>query len=156
VLTLKFPAKGKQSAIRSLKVRKEYEEHLPFRAAQDIVAGKRDIISLARTPIRVLKGLFSSDHLENIHSLGYLETVRTIAHLPEGTELELDRFRMFGREFFELEVETETPKAADQTVRALFHVLNIPCHPISKSKLGRFLELWKKAGRPASRLLRAN
>jgi uncharacterized protein YjbK len=147
VLTLKFPAKGRagRSSVKSLKIRHEFEEPIRMQAAKAIIKGKRQVTELKILPIKVLKKAFPRNHLDFIYPLGAVETVRTIAKLPKSIEIELDRFQMFGKRFYELEVETEKPKSADKAVRNLLRENKIPYHPITKSKLGRFLELWKRS-----------
>ena len=74
-----------------------------------------------------------------------METVRTIVKAPKKLELELDRFKMFDKKFYELEVETSKPREADKLVRVMFEKYGIPYLPITKSKLGRFIENWKRS-----------
>jgi len=143
VLTLKFPAKGHHSSMKSLKVRHEFEEPIRMQSAQAIILGKKKVIELKAQPIKVLKKAFPRNHLELIYPLGAVKTVRTIAKLPK-VKIELDSFQMFGKKFYELEVETEKPKSADKAIRNLLRENKIPYHPITKSKLRRFLEMWKR------------
>jgi uncharacterized protein YjbK len=133
--------------MKSLKVRHEFEEAIRMQSAKAIIKGKKKVIELKAQPIKVLKKAFPRNHLDLVYPLGAVETVRTIAKLPKSIEIELDTFKMFGKRFYELEVETEKPKSADKAVRNLFRENKIPYHPITKSKLGRFLDLWKRAQR---------
>ena len=76
--------------------------------------------------------------------MGSVKTSRTFVLADKNTLLEIDKFKMFKKKFYELEVETHQPSQADKVVRALFKKHGIPYRPITKSKLGRFLDLWKK------------
>jgi uncharacterized protein YjbK len=146
-LTLKEPSNIRSKKVPKLKVRHEWECSLPFLLAKQVVRGKTPIGSLKREPIEVLKHHFSPYQIEKLLPLGSVKTLRTFVPAEQGILLEIDRFKMFGRKFYELEVETQEPVLADQTVRQLLKKLKIPCRPITKSKLGRFLDLWKKERR---------
>lgn len=144
VVTLKHPAKGKGPKVPSLKVRHEYEEDISYELAQAILANKLHIAELRILPIKVLKNFFTDEVLEYVNPLGGVNTVRTFLRIGKGLELELDRFEMFHQKFYELEVETKTPKKADEIVHQLLKEHHIPYHPITKSKLGRFIQEWRK------------
>lgn len=144
VVTLKHPAKGPVADVPSLKIRHEYEEEIPYKTAKLVIKGKKKLIDVDATPVRVLRSMFPKSYLTKVRPLGSVETVRTIVQAPKKLELELDRFKMFNQKFYELEVETSNPRRADRTVRVLFEKHGIPYLPITKSKLGRFIENWKR------------
>jgi len=143
VVTLKHPS-GALESLSALKIRKEYESTIPLKQAKLIVRGKIPITDLKIMPIRVLKKHFSMEQLKKLRPLGAIKTTRIFFKTPEGVEAELDRFRMFDKRFYELEVETNRPKTADKAIRKLFKQVKIPYLPNQKSKLARFLDLWKK------------
>ncbi|MGE3759362.1 MAG: CYTH domain-containing protein [Pseudobdellovibrionaceae bacterium] len=144
-VTLKHPARAGKKAVRSLKVRKEYEVPVNYKTAKAIIKGKKPLMDLRNMPVRVLRSAFSKNALQRIQPLGTIRTLRTVVVANGGSlELEIDKFKLFGHSYYELEVETFRPKRADQIVRWLFKENNIPYHPITKSKLGRFIEEWKK------------
>ncbi|NDC23773.1 MAG: CYTH domain-containing protein [Proteobacteria bacterium] len=146
-LTLKEPSKIRSKKVPKLKVRHEWESALPLSLAKQVIKGRAPIGSLKKKPILVLKHHFSDSQIKKIMPLGSLKTVRTLVPADHGILLEIDKFKMFGRKFYELEVETHDPVLADQTVRSLLRKLKISCRPITKSKLGRFLDIWKKERR---------
>jgi uncharacterized protein YjbK len=143
-LTLKEPAKQKQSKLTKLKVRYEWESPLSLTTAKSVIALKKPITSLNKKPIRVLKQHFAKKDLTGITLLGSIKTTRTLVYLSRDLVLEIDKYKMFDQRFYELEVESHFPEKADQGVRAFFKKHRIPCKPISQSKLGRFIDCWKK------------
>jgi len=143
-LTLKEPSKLRSKKVPKLKIRHEWECSLPHTLAKKVIKGKTPIGSLKRIPITILNHHFSESQIEKIIPLGAVKTLRTFVKADQGVLLEIDKFKMFGQKFYELEVETHDPVLADKTVRSLLKKLKIPCRPITKSKLGRFLDLWKK------------
>lgn len=143
-LTLKEPAKEKPTKLTKLKVRYEWESPLSLTTAKSIIALKRPITSLNKKPIRVLKNHFSKKDLTGITLLGSIKTTRTLVYLSQGLVLEIDKYKMFNQKFYELEVESHFPEKADQGVRAFLKKHRVPCRPISQSKLGRFIDCWKK------------
>lgn len=143
-LTVKEPSKLRSKKLPKLKIRKEWEVTLPLSLAKKLIRGKISISSLNTRPVQVLKQYFSKDYLETIQPLGAVKTVRTLVLAEKDTLLEIDKFKMFQQKFYELEVETENPVEADKVVRTLLKKHGIACRPITKSKLGRFLDLWKK------------
>ena len=144
IVTLKHPAKKKTAKVPSLKIRHEYEEEIPYRLAKKIIRRRAHLRDLDILPMRVLKRFYDDKLISRIRPLGAVETVRTFVKHRAGLELELDKFEMFRQKHYELEVETEKPKQADASVRELFRELGIPYHPITKSKLGRFIQEWRR------------
>lgn len=143
-LTLKEPAKQKQSKLTKLKVRYEWESPLSLTTAKRVIALEKPISSINKKPIRVLKQHFSQKDLTRITLLGSIKTTRTLVYLKKGLTLEIDKYKMFDQRFYELEVESQFPEQADRGVRAFLKKHQIPCKPISQSKLGRFIDCWKK------------
>lgn len=144
VVTLKHPAKGITPKVPSLKIRHEYEEEIPLKTAKAVLKGKKHILDVDANPVRVLKTFFPKAYLRRIKPLGSVDTLRTFVRPRPRLELELDRFKMFNLKFYELEVETTNPHAADKQVRALLQKCGIPYLPTTKSKLGRFIDEWKR------------
>ncbi|MFM8268763.1 MAG: CYTH domain-containing protein [Pseudomonadota bacterium] len=146
-LNVKEPSKIRSTKVPKLKVRHEWEVGLPFALAKKLIKGHVSISSLNKKPIQVLKEHFSEEELKKIVPLGSVKTSRTYVKTDRNILLEIDKFKMFEQKFYELEVETEEPVLADKVVRTLLKKQKIPYRPITKSKLGRFLELWKKENR---------
>lgn len=146
-LTVKEPSKIRSIKVPKLKVRHEWETDLPFPLAKKLIKGKVLIGTLNKKPIQVLKSHFSEKDLKTITPLGSVKTSRTYVRTENNVLLEIDKFRMFEQKFYELEVETHDPVLADTVVRTLFKKHKVPYRPITKSKLGRFLDLWKKERR---------
>jgi len=143
-LTVKEPSKLRSTKLPKLKIRKEWESRLSLATAKSLVKGKTSIASLNSKPIRVLKNHFSKEQLKKVSPLGSVKTSRTFVMADHKTLLEIDKYKMFKKKFYELEVETHQPVIADAVVRSLLKKHGISYRPITKSKLGRFLDLWKK------------
>lgn len=143
-LTLKFPAKTPARLPRGFKVRHEYEEEIPVAKARALLGGKVTVLDLTASPIRQLKRYFSDDYLASLVILGSMKTHRTLATLPGKFSIEIDRCEMFGKFFYELELETDRPKAADRAVRELLKANGIAYRPVAESKLARFMKEWQK------------
>lgn len=141
-LTLKYP-KRSDSKLKALKVRREFESAVPYRAALKIVGGKVDVLSLRLGPIRQLKRIFPVRRLCQVRSLGSIETERTVLPLNKKFEMEVDRAVIFGQIFYEVEVETNRVAKADRLISNLFWKYGINYHPVRRSKLARFLEAWR-------------
>lgn len=146
-LTLKEPSKLKSKKVPSLKVRHEWESRLPLSLAKELINGKVFIGSVNKKPISILRKRIPIKQLSKIRALGAIQTVRTLVQADKDTVLEIDKYTIFQKRFYELEVETQTPEKTDRLVRHLFSKHGISCRPITKSKLGRFLDLWKKANK---------
>lgn len=143
-LTVKEPSNLRSKKVPKLKIRKEWESRLSLQAAKKLISGKVPIHSLKSKPIQILKTHLSWEQLIHISPLGSLKTTRTFVLADKSTLLEIDKFKMFKKKFYELEVETNHPSHTDKVVRTLFKKHGISYRPITKSKLGRFLDLWKK------------
>ena len=144
-LTLKEPSGIRSKKVPKLKVRHEWESPIPLKTARNLIKRKTAIHALSHTPIKMLKKRFSKEELKRIGPLGSVKTIRTFALAQKGVLLEIDKFKMFNKKFYELEVETQSPEIADKVIKGLLKDLHIPYRPITKSKLGRFLDLWKKS-----------
>jgi uncharacterized protein YjbK len=143
-ITLKEPSRRHSIKVPKLKVRHEWETKVPLELAKDILKEKRAITSLRYKPIQILKNRLSYKSFNNISLLGSVKTIRTFVAAESDVLLEIDKFKMFQKRFYELEVETQDPELADKVVRTLLKKHKIKCRPITKSKLGRFIDLWKK------------
>ncbi len=143
-VTFKAPAKFPSHSVRSFKVRQEWETQIPLSKAKLIVAGKVCITTLRIKPIQILKKHVKKEDLQKIFYIGAVKTLRTVAESPDELAWEIDKFKMFKKKFYELEVETENPRETDRMVRYFLAMNHISCIPSDKSKLGRFFEFWKK------------
>ncbi len=144
LLTLKYPKPSGRVKIRALKVRAEFESRISAQAARRVLSGKLDILSLDAMPIRKLGRVFPLDRLCRLRPLGSIETRRHVLPLNRKFIMELDRSRMFGKFFYELEVETQRPAKADKAVHNLFWKFDIGYQPLRRSKLARFIEEWRR------------
>jgi uncharacterized protein YjbK len=143
VVTLKFPKPTTPNKISSLKVRYEFEEEIPLSVAKTILSKKRNLPSLICQPIKILKSKLSLSTLNQLESLGSLKTERILYRLPNGMILELDKSQFLGKTFFEVEVETTSPKKADTHIQSFFKEIGVHYVPEKTSKLQRFLREWK-------------
>lgn len=143
VVTLKYP-KGTATALRALKVRREFEATVNYPTAVKIIRGQKDILTLRQLPIQKLKRIYPVHQLCQLRPLGSVETERTVVPLNKKMEMELDRSRVFGKFFYEVEVETQRPLKADRLIRNLFWKYGIGYHPVRRSKLARFIEEWRE------------
>jgi uncharacterized protein YjbK len=143
ILTLKLPAPiSPNRGPRAYRVRREYECSLPLSRAKAALREKGGMAKLAYPPLRILRREIGQGEVSALRLIGRMSMVRAKA-IVESFFLEVDRFRCFGKAFYELEIETDQPDRADQMVRKLFRRLEIPYVPSSLSKLGRFLKEWK-------------
>lgn len=142
-LTLKFPAKTAEKGPLGFKVRHEFEEEIPMPVAKGLLKGRVRVPEVDAAPVRVLRRHFSRGFLKKLRVLGSLKTKRTLARLGR-FELEIDRCETFGKNFYELELETSRPGAGDKAIRAMLEKHDIPYIPMLQSKLSRFLEEWEK------------
>lgn len=143
-LTLKYPKQGAGRGPAGFKVRHEFEEKISLPTAQKLLKGRISLSQIDASPVRILRRHFSEDYLDRVKLLGSLKTTRTIAKLAGKFEMEIDRCEMFGKKFYELELETTAPVAGDKAVRALLEKHDIPCVPVAESKLSRFLDEWSR------------
>jgi uncharacterized protein YjbK len=147
-LTLKRRAQAIRGAPRAYRVREEYECSLPPALARDLARGKTALSGVKLEPVRVLRRLVPDAVVARIAPMGTMKMSRVKAALAPGFVAELDRFSVFGRKFYELEMETEDAATADRLIREQLKRLRIPYRPASLSKLGRFLaELGRRKGR---------
>src|SRR3989338_55541 len=126
VVTLKHPkAMGVTNELISkplpfLAVRMEFESKISRRIARQVIVGKRSLLSVECLAIEELKRIYGARKLPRIHALGSMETRRVVLPSSKSFRLELDQSWLFGETFYELEVETHRPAAADRWVRHLF------------------------------------
>jgi uncharacterized protein YjbK len=145
--TLKYPAKMPENFPRALKIRHEHEVPLPAKTAKSLLKGDKTIMDLNVAPVRILKKHFPKGSLSRVRPLGVIQTRRTVVPIKPKFELEIDSFKMFGKRFYELEVETSQPTKIDKQIRLLFKSHRIHYQPLTRSKLGRFLQEWKRKNR---------
>lgn len=143
IFTLKYPAKTAEDLPRALKIRHEHEVKLPLKLGKAVLRGDISVWELDVPPVKILRRHFSKSDLAQVRPLGVIETKRTVVPLKK-FELEIDYCRMFDQRFYEVEIETTQPKRVDKAIRDLFHDYDVPYRPLTRSKLGRFLQEWKK------------
>lgn len=144
-LTLKHPPRRRKKGLAAYRIRHEYEETIPLRDARALVSGRKRLPDLESMPIDILREIIPASSFDKLTVIGAMFMTRTKVRLDKGTLLEIDRYRIFGRNFYELEIETNKPKATDARVRTILAELKIPYEPSRQSKLARFLEEWRKA-----------
>jgi len=118
-LTLKEPSKLKSTKVPKLKVRHEWESPLTPQLGRELVSGTVALSTLKKKPITILRKRISLDTMNRIKNLGAIKTNRTFIRAEKNTILEVDKYKIFQKRFYELEVETQKPEVADQVVRAL-------------------------------------
>ncbi|MCB0404103.1 MAG: CYTH domain-containing protein [Bdellovibrionales bacterium] len=144
-LTLKqsFSPTGK-SGPRALKVRKEWEYALPLGAARAVLRDPQKVLRLNnRIPI-ILRQQIKRNHWEKLAVLGCLSNLRYTATPDPRFKVELDHYKLFSKNYYEIELESTRPKEADRWLRAWLHGKGIELHPRRTSKLRRFLLELKK------------
>ena len=87
--------------------------------------------------MKALLKLVGEKAVARLRPLGGLSTSRTKFRFS-GLTGELDRCRLGGTYFHELEVESTRPSAADQKTRAWLTSLGVPIRPETRTKLARF------------------
>lgn len=142
ILSLKYPKKSK-TQLAAYKERYEVETVLTYPRANSILKGKQAITKINALPVRTLKKMISNGTAADIHKLGRLQNRRTFIRLNGGLVMELDQYDLFGKRYYELELETERPKKADRLIRHYLKKNDIPARPCKKSKLARFIKAWK-------------
>lgn len=147
LFTLKYPGRQPKAAPSALKVRVEHEVEISLALAKRLLKQTKTVTDINVSPIRILKRSFTRALLETVGPLGLIETRRTVVPVGKNgkrVELEIDRCKMFNKKFYELEVETNTPRRADRIIRELLESHDIPYLPLTRSKFGRFIEEWKR------------
>ena len=143
MLTAKFPMAPTNGGPRALKIRREYEVPIPLSRAKSLIRGTRHFLAETSLPIVKLKSQIPIQEMALLTTLGRMNMSRAKASV-EGLPLELDRWQVFGRNYYELEVETRNADRAHREVQDLLKSLGIPCRPEGTSKLARFLKEWRK------------
>lgn len=116
----------------------EVEVSVPPKKAKALLSKKGKLASLAPTePVRALLKLVGESTVEKLILLGGLQTARTKIRF-QGLTGELDRCRVAGSYFHELEVESDRPRTADRKSRQWLETFKIPARPETQTKLGRF------------------
>lgn len=143
ILTFKRATSGRSSSMKGFKQREEQEITISLAKARKMVKGF-SLGLLAPQIKNLLKKEFSSETLSEVKPLGRVQNKRVLIHILPRLILEVDHYTVFGRHFYELEIETSRPKAVDQWVRKTFKKNKIKYKPEETSKLKRFLEIWEK------------
>ena len=144
LFTLKYPGKQPKNAPRALKVRVEHEVLINRDVAKRILNKRGRISDVDLAPMRILRRHFTKSELSKVRPLGLIQTRRTVVPLPGKLELEIDRCKVFDKKFYEVEVETSSPRRADREIKILLESHGIPYLPITRSKFARFLGEWKR------------
>jgi len=142
-LTLKYPDKRASKGPVGFKVRREFEERIPLAKARQVLEGVLPVYEIKAMPVRMLRRHFTLAYLERIKLLGAMKTRRTLA-MHGDFKVEIDRYDIFGKRFYELELETNRPHEAADSVRAWLKENDIPFVPLLQSKLSRFLDEYQK------------
>jgi len=143
-LTLKYPDKRAGKGPVGFKVRREFEERIPLATARCLLKGTIPIYDVEAMPVRILRRHFSKVYLDKIRLLGAMKTRRTLATLNSHFKIEIDRYDIFGKRFYELELETNKPHEAAGEVKQWLKEHDIPFVPMLQSKLSRFLDEYQK------------
>jgi uncharacterized protein YjbK len=143
-MALKFPAGPQASRTAGYKVRHEIESAVSARVARALVAGRAQIATVNTAPVRYLRTVFSPQVLRDLIPFADLRTERTMVPFRSGLKLEIDRCVAFGKVFYELEIETETPVTTDRAIRKQLEKLEIRCRPLRRSKLARVFSLLRQ------------
>lgn len=144
ILCLKFPAKAPRGSPKGFKVRTEIEDFIPVHKALEVMFGKEKISQFNNAPMRKLREMVPADLVDYLEPLGQLETVRKKIEWINGHVLELDESLLFGKRFYELEVETNDPHGCDKAISKWFKRLGIGYSPGKKSKQARFFSACKR------------
>lgn len=142
-LTLKHPPRRRQEGLAAYRIRHEYEEEIPLQDARALISGRKHLLDLKSMPIDILREIVPHSSFDRLAIIGAMFMTRTKVRLDKSTLLEIDRYRIFGKNFYELEIETNKPKTTDARVRVVLAELKIPYEPSRQSKLARFLEEWR-------------
>lgn len=142
-LTLKFPPTQKIRGPSPLSVKHEVETPLTSHSAIGILKRTQKIPNRFRNWILRLCPQFK---WKDLSVLGCLTSYRTLIQLPGVGRAELDRVFVLGKRFYELEIETRTPRKTHRRILATLDILGVPTEPSTHSKLARFLKEWKKNG----------
>ncbi|MBI4403281.1 MAG: CYTH domain-containing protein [Deltaproteobacteria bacterium] len=143
-ITLKYPAASPEPGIRGYKVREEIECGLSLNIARTIIKKTISIIDLRSNPLLTLKAKLPQKELTDIRLLGSIQTTRTVITPAKNLTVELDRTRIFHKTFYEVEVETTTPRRTAKALVAFLKAQNIQAYPFERSKLDRFIAEWKR------------
>jgi len=133
----------KQSSIRGYSVKTEIDSLLSAAQVRALLKHPKTILQLRHAPIVFLKKTVPAAKLQGLRRLGCMKTKRM--KIPyKNFLIELDAVSMFTDRFYELEVETTKPKQVQKQLKALFEEINIQPRPGDKSKLNRFLRLYRQ------------
>jgi uncharacterized protein YjbK len=135
VLSVKYGTKSQRPGYT---IRVEIESRISSRVARNLIRDRVRMIDLNTAPVRKLRTLVSSRVLSDLRRLGMISTRRVEIRALFGGVIELDKFRIFEDEHYELEMETTRPRIADRNIRAWFRTLGVKHRPCRIPKLGRF------------------
>ncbi|MEZ4750058.1 MAG: CYTH domain-containing protein [Bdellovibrionota bacterium] len=145
-LTLKqsFTPAGKAGP-RALKVRKEWEYPLPLGAARAVLRDPQKVLRLNNPIPVILRQQIKKNHWEKLVVLGCLSNLRYTATPHPKFKIEVDHYKLFSKDYYEIELESTRPREADIWLRAWLQERGIELHPRRTSKLRRFLLELKKS-----------
>jgi len=143
LLTLKCPPPHRSrssSRNRAIHIRQEWETPFAQEKAMAVIRTPSRLKTMLPKPFfEFSKRLFPENLWTRIRPLGKMTTRRTLVYLPSFL-LEVDRCEMFGRIFYELEVETKYPEKVDKQIRSLLRANDIRFFPEPRSKFSRFVK----------------
>lgn len=121
----------------------ETEAPLDAETARALLDSRRNPLALDHEASKAAAGCLGGGDLR---IAGSSRTERAEFRMDEGEVLQVDRVEFpGGGEDFEIEMETDDPRAADFTLRRMFGQMGIVLAPQKKTKVRRFLEaagLW--------------
>jgi uncharacterized protein YjbK len=123
-----------------LQVHQEWEAAVSASTAQELLTQGASLRLLeTHAVVRALAQCFPRLSLSRIRPLFSMETTRSTFRV--GREIwELDHFVIAGRNYYELEIETDRVEAVERAVRRIFQRLRLRVRASRSSKLGR---AWK-------------
>ncbi len=143
-ITLKYPVKSNAPQVTGYKTRREIEQRIPIQKAMKVIKGQMKISELIARPVAILCRRITKAAVNTLEPLGSMTTHRTLAKVAISNDtLELDRCLLFGKQFYELEVETKSPVKTHDSIKDWLEAQEIPVVPSMQSKLSRFIKAWK-------------
>ena len=136
VFTVKMPAPGSKKGYH---VKREWEARLTPARALAAIKGKINVGKFKNAPGRALQKNAKTLPLPLLKRIGQMKNTRLKLKYPGGLSLELDKFSIGSKWYYEAECETTTPAADLKKIKALWKAAKIPLRRESQSKLKRFL-----------------
>ncbi len=137
--TVKMPSLGGRK-IRGLQIKREWEAKLTAAQASAVLKRERALTTFSNPPAVALLKHAKRLPLQQLQRIGQMKNIRLTVQFPNGLSLELDKFTIKNKVFYEAECETADPLNDRKKIKALWRSLKIPLQPETQSKLGRFLK----------------